>query len=756
MYLFKQQCAGLWQQRVTLAALCASLLGPAHAQDTSTEPAPQTVAVRESRAAAEVAVPVADSPQRLPEVVVTADKLGRREGQGNESVRVVSAAELEQANARDLYDVLRRVANVNVNEGNSAQRGGFAIRGIVDTGPGADGIGSSSALASVTVDGVILSTQGNAAGPIDTWDLAQVEVLRGPQSTTQGRNALAGAIVLRSQDPTPFWDFKALLQGGELGSRQAAVAGGGPLGDELAFRLAYNLQRDDGAVTNVTRGRDDWDNGDSRRGRAKLSYSPEFWQGAHAQYTHADSDVYFGDAVVSRARAAQGERVSESSEDEYTQVDSTLDSLELELPFGDGALTSVTGSSRTTRYQQYDFNRSAQPDDGVIRFDNADDGVNQELRYRHAGERVQWVAGVFAGESDEALDIRIRDAVVPLFAGLEVVLDGDIASRQDKVSRALFAEADWQLLPRWTLTAGLRYDRERVEYAYDGEYRVPRGSLNGVPLPGAPLEPLVDQSGALPPDAADSGRADFAVWLPKLGLTHALTPAQTLGATLQRGYRSGGVSINPVRGTLVQFAPEFTDNIELAWRARWLDAALRSRINLFYLNWRDQQVDVPLSENPLDTQTENAGRSRLYGGEAELRWRASAALELWAGVGLTRTQFIDFTSSVGDNFKGNEFPNAPRTTGQLGLAWQAASGWFVDADVGVQAGSFRRPNNDPVERNDGRTLLNARVGWENAALTVFVAGRNLGDAYYVSSKAGNGATVGEPRVISGGLEWRLR
>lgn len=693
---------------------------------------------------------------QLDAVVVTADKLGRREGQGNDSVRVVTAKELDQANARDLYDVLKRVGNVAADDSKSAQRGGFAIRGIVDSGPGSDGIGSSAPLASVYLDGAVLTPQGYAGGAIDSWDLAQVEVLRGPQSTTQGRNSLAGALVLRTQDPTPDWELQARGQTGELRSSQLAVAGGGPLVDgRLAVRGSYSRLLDRGAVSNATRGRSDADASDGRRGRAKLRWTPALLDSGWLQLGHSESTLLVGDQVVNRERAQRGERVSVSSEDEYARYGAQVDTLEIERPvFEAGRATAVTGRSHATRYQQYDFNRSARPDDGLFQYFSDEDALSQELRYRHRGERWRWVAGAYGSRSDEDLAIAIRDAVITVTEGVEVVLDADIASRQKKDNAALFGEAEYPLTPRWTLIAGGRYDHERVRFDYAGEYRVPRGSIGGVPVPGTVVEPLVDASGALPPDTTGEGTRGSDVLLPKLGTSWEFLPGQHLGLTLQRAYRGGGVSINPVRGTIRGFDPEFTNNAELSWRGEWPGTRLRSRLNVFYIDWRDQQVDVALSGNPLDTQTENAGRSRLYGGELELRWRAVPRLEVFLSGGTTRTRFLDFTSSDGSNFEGREFPNAPRLTATVGGAWKSAAGWFLDLDANYQAGSYRRPDNHEAERNEGRSLLNARTGWENRQFTAFLAGRNLTDAYYVSGKAGNGAVVGEPRLLSGGVEWR--
>lgn len=733
--------------------LLAIALSPlAQAQD----PTPEPLSVQ-SLPDGKTAVAATEHAVQLEAVVVTADKLGRREGQGNDSARVVTAKELDQSNARDLYDLLKRVGNVAADDSKSAQRGGFAIRGVVDSGPGSDGIGSSSPLASVYLDGAVLTPQGYAGGAIDSWDLAQVEVLRGPQSTTQGRNALAGALVLRSQDPTPDWQLKARLQGGELRSSQTAIAAGGPLiEDRLGIRASYSRLLDAGAVRNETRDRDDADASDGRRARMKLRWTPDFLAGGWAQLGHTESKLRVGDQVVNRERAAQGERVSLSSEDEVARYGAQVDTLELHRPaFGDGEFVAVTGRSHASRIQQYDYNRSARADDGLFQYFGDEDALSQELRYRHSGERWRWVAGAYGSRSDESFAIAIRDAVIPVLDGVEIVLDSDIASRQKKDNAALFGEAEWSFAPRWTLIAGGRYDHERVRFDYSGDYRVPRGSIGGLPVPGAVIAPIVEASGALPPDTTGAGRRSFDVWLPKLGTTWEFLAGQSLGLTLQQGYRSGGVSINPVRGTVQGFDPEFTHNAELAWRGEWPDARLRSRLNLFYIDWRDQQVDVALSGNPLDTQTENAGRSRLYGGELELRWRAARGLELFASSGMTRTRFLDFTSSSGTNFEGNEFPNAPPLTATVGAAWKSASGYFLDLDANYQAGSYRRPDNNEAEHNEGRTLLNARAGWENRQITVFLAGRNLTDAYYLSAKAGNGAVVGEPRLLSGGIEWRL-
>ncbi|RZF57392.1 hypothetical protein EWE75_24850 [Sphingomonas populi] len=110
------------------------------------------------------------------------------------SVAVTTNATITDQNLISAYDVLERTPNLSVN-GNKTS---FSIRGIDAFNVSGSGDG---ALASVYLDGAVLLETALAAGPLDLYDIAQVEVFRGPQSTVQGRNALAGAVIIRTTDP---------------------------------------------------------------------------------------------------------------------------------------------------------------------------------------------------------------------------------------------------------------------------------------------------------------------------------------------------------------------------------------------------------------------------------------------------------------------------------------------------------------------------------------------------------------------------
>jgi outer membrane receptor protein involved in Fe transport len=129
-----------------------------------------------------------------------------------------------------------------------------------------------------------------------------------------------------------------------------------------------------------------------------------------------------------------------------------------------------------------------------------------------------------------------------------------------------------------------------------------------------------------------------------------------------KGYRTAGVSINRQRATAVEYDPEFTDNYELSYK--YMNPNFQFSANLFYIQWKDQQVQIQLSNNFYDTQVENAARSNLLGGELETRFLLTSNQKINFGVGFTQTKFEDF-ETLSENYDGNEFPYAPQFTGRL-------------------------------------------------------------------------------------------
>lgn len=185
----------------------------------------------------------ADPVGGLERVVISGDKLKRTENDSSASVGARNRRQIAESGVSTAEDVAAQMANVGTAEG-------LSIRGI--NAYGATGGGGRTV--TLVVDGVAQDGYGQSINGLSVWDADRVEVLRGPQSTNQGRNSLAGAVVLKTRDPSDIADFSYRLSAGNQNARRVALAGGGALVDQvLAGRVTFEQRRRDGDVYNPTR-----------------------------------------------------------------------------------------------------------------------------------------------------------------------------------------------------------------------------------------------------------------------------------------------------------------------------------------------------------------------------------------------------------------------------------------------------------------------------------------------------------------------
>lgn len=160
-----------------------------------------------------------------------------------------------------------------------------------------------------------------------------------------------------------------------------------------------------------------------------------------------------------------------------------------------------------------------------------------------------------------------------------------------------------------------------------------------------------------------------------------------------------------------------------------------------------------LSEGPNETQTENAGRTELYGAELKVDTALFDGFRAFASAGYARTEFVEFDSSAGD-FQGNEFPGAPRWQGGIGLSWEYGEcGPYIQLDGNAVDNTFRRANNDPDQTSDTYGFVNGRLGWRFRYAEIYVTGRNLTDRFYLTQRAFGTFQAGDARLVQAGVEF---
>ena len=576
-----------------------------------------------------------------------------------------------------------------------------------------------------------MSSPANA-GPFSTWDLQQVEILRGPQSTQKGRNALAGAINIRSADPVFETTAKARFDAAQFDSSRAAMMFNTPLvADKLAIRIAAEQYRTDGWIDNVTRNTDRQFAQTNQMARAKLLWKPT--QRLTALLTYHDADNRQGRNTAVAALFPDS-RATFSNEIETRKNRHRIANLELNYQINPQWAISSNSNYYKQRYQELeDTDNSPIPDNRILgKEDNRT--LSQELKIIYDNQNnLTGAVGLYYADLDLETDFvgiapgGILDPGNPIFAG--TTISGGSLITEDVQNIALFTEFDYLFAERWTLIVGGRYERETRELTEIGE-RI--------------LEPaVIDLSDET---TVVSSETTFDAFLPKLGIKYAWTEDLQTGFTVQRGYRAGGSQRNFLTRELSEFEPEYTWNYELALRSFWLDRRLAINTNLFYTDWTDQQVNVSEigATGLTDFRTVNAGESEIYGMEFEIRYRPNQRLDLFANAGYAHTEFKQFVSEEVD-LSGTGFPMAPEWTLSAGGRYRFAEHWLISLNGHYADQHFDTAGNII----DSRFVMNTRFGYEEEHWAAYLYARNVLNEDYENEVDINGTflQLGEPRTL---------
>lgn len=697
---------------------------------------------------------------QLEAVVVTGDNLKREAKRSAAAATVITGAAIERGTDASVYQVMQGTPNLSVQEGRFGFNS-FSIRGMNSTGP--EVVASSAQFGTTTaivVDGVALPRFALAVSDLSAHDLAQVELLRGPQSTSIGRNALAGAVVVSTREPIDGWQAKVRGVGSERAAGQLALTGNAPLGlDGLKARGSFDLRDNPGDLANITRREHDYARDDNRTLRGKIGYSRGGPYAANLGYTRGHR--LLGSRYVEQANEAR--HAATSNDETYSDSRNQLLSLQQSLAFGPRwQLGGITAGFDTGTRLVADYDYTANPGAFYDSLQTAR-AVSQELRLGYEGERLRAVLGAYGydSEEDEVADLLVD---LPTFArvlnlcrtGVEcLALQGQSINAHtgyptQNRNLALFGELDFKLVERLTLTAGLRYDRERVQRT--NIFRTtPSGAGAAAFLAALRAARVFGPDGEFPIDES------FSALLPKAALVYELHPDWFANASYRRGYRAGGAARNVVGGFDYEFDPEFTDSYEVGIKAtpwRRVNVAL----NVFRTGWTDMQVATGTGTT---ARVENAGRSRIDGIELETRARLLPTLGATLELGLLEARFVRFQSGASGDLGGKRLPYAPCHTGSIGLDYKPFRGAFIRPEVQFQGGGFGGPENSAAQKLDARGLVNLKLGWAAGDATLYFIGTNLADdnyrtdAYFNTLGNASIASLGVGRMLGAGMDYQF-
>ncbi|MEM6480898.1 MAG: TonB-dependent receptor [Pseudomonadota bacterium] len=619
-----------------------------------------------------------DEPFDLGTLVVRGELLERDVQDSQTSVVVVTGEELDERGDTQLDQTLRRIPGV-------FETNRIRIRGIADDG----GLGNSTntSTISITTDGVRLTDFRNFGGTstISTWDVEQVEVFRGSQSTQSGRNALAGAIVVEGTKPQFFPEYRLRLGviedeniSGDGTRYQAAFVLNTPLvEDQLAFRLSVD-DRGIGADR------------DRRTIRAGLLYEPTDRLSFGLTYSNIDN-----------TQESDGTNFSEQK----------LQSPRLTIDYD--ISSALTFSSRTQYTDAEPLLGLGIAGFGSIVRDREYETFDQEFRLIYEKENIRAIGGLFYTNIDEFSTADITNVQ----NGFRNFQSEDIETE----NYAIYGEVEYDVSPQWTIIAGLRYDVEEVVNT----------STLSLSIGGTPI-------------GSGTGSFDntYDALLPKLGAVYRFDENRTLGLTYQRGYRAGGVGVSVLASgasNTFEFDPEFTDTFELSYRSQSSDGNRIFNANLFYTDWTDRQVgDQDALGNGIIS---NAASSELWGGEIDYRQLFNDNLEVFASAAFVQTRLGNYVVN-GQDFSGNSFPGAPEVTASLGATYRFDNGLSIGGDINYTGSYFNDNANTAALENDDFLITNVNANYEfDNGLVLTAYARNLFNEQYTLTRSATGIDV---------------
>jgi iron complex outermembrane recepter protein len=594
-----------------------------------------------------------DEPATIEEIIVSATKRDEPVRRISASISAFDEAGLEALGAERFVDYLTRTPGVVFNQsvpGNSAA----VIRGVATT----TGIAQAQGTTGYFLNDVPLTDPFYSSGipDIDTFDVDNISVLRGPQGTLFGSASMGGAITYQAAKPD-LTRFDAHVRasvkstsGGDTSYGAKAMVNL-PIADGVfGVRGVLDYRQDGGYVDNVGTGRGDANETEVRGGRILATFAPtqrSTFNYLFLQQTSDTDDAGFIEPAV-------GRYAKNTALDEKFEYRTRIHHLRLDQEFSFATLTATAARHEKKFSGTQDFSSLLPPVLGPAAFlePGTSEGNTFEVRLASpTGPRFEYLVGLFHDDTDESIvNQLVAPNAAPVF-GAATLLDATVSIEGEE--SALFGETTWHFDDRWKVTLGGRYFETKL-------------STN------------IAQSGPLIGGSSVSdGRSSESGFSPKASLTWSPGEDLLIYGLVSKGFRFGGpnLAVDPDFAIPAAFQSDSLVNYELGVRSNLDGRRLQLDGSLFYIDWSD--IQVTLSTPNGFTYTDNAGKARNYGFEGVAAFRPSRGLTLQGNVTWLDSQLrSDFVSGTAIVPKGRTLPGA--------ADWQisaAALYTFVDSPL---------------------------------------------------------------------------
>ncbi|QIB65622.1 TonB-dependent receptor [Kineobactrum salinum] len=655
----------------------------------------------------------------LDEMLVTAQKRSESSQDIPVSVSAFSTDMLERLQIEDAAQLQFVVPGLVY-----TSSGGFATPYLRGIGSDIATVGAEPGVATY-VDGVYVSSPLSVN--MNFIGVERIEVVKGPQGTLYGRNAIGGAINIITKEPGQEFEGRVVAGYGNHDRAEVGFYVSGPVSDTLSLGIYGDYSQRDALVDNLSslapRGVPSRKEGRAVRAKAVLTPNETMKFVLTGEYMKMESPDPWGfrqvqdNALGLLAGGDTGTEVRDiyhnyPSFQEGRLYAATLNS-HFDLPFAE--LVSITGYRDYEAVSSVDYDGTDASIMGFAINPATSEQVSQEIQLLSFPEStVKWIAGAYYFDEDTGGDFELApgDALVNLIAEVPVT------------SYALFSEAAFPLTEKLEVTGGLRYTYEEKDVS------------------SVQVVPSVNLVTVLP---SQSESFEKVTW--KLSASYHFNDDVMGYATYSRGFQSG--AFNAVDSGAPPVDPEVLDALEVGLKSALLNQRVQLNLAGFYYDFQDLQVQVNDSATGAAASFQNAGAAEVFGFELSAKMLVTDQLDVDFSANYLTSEYQDFPNYAGFirddinggnrpatvNVSGNEIVRAPEWTSSLSVNYSIP---FGDSDSLEFSGSYYYNDGfafDPqhVVNQDSYNFLNGSITWlSNNGYKVSLWGKNLTDEDYLN------------------------
>ncbi|TXJ26816.1 MAG: TonB-dependent receptor [Chitinophagaceae bacterium] len=674
----------------------------------------------------------------LETVTITAEKRPTLAQKTPSSVSVLNSKKLEDYRVWTLQDLNGIVPNLFVtNTGSDMPY--YSIRSVLAH--------STNQSVAIYIDGVMQYDTESTLRNLS--DIDRIEVLRGPQGTLYGRNAMAGVINIITKKPTNTTSGYANLSFGNY-STQRYTAGikAALVADKLFAGLSGSYNKTGGFNKNIFTNKY-FDQNNALEGSLSLAYLPsENWTlnlNLKAQetnnhgsfpYTGSDSLAMADGHVVNQnvsgkyTRHLYNASFSAHYKGKWFNMISTSG-----FQYSDWFVYDGVWDADYTPFNLFEIGYGGSPKENYSTF------FTQEVRFNNttqSSERLTWTAGAFLmdySEKENSLFMTGKDIGDPNM----MVTPTNINNK----GFALYGQATYALTPRLFVTGGLRYD-------YEDKYMYTQTTMVRERMQDSLVNPRKKVDGK------------YKAFSPKFNMAYHINGDMMVYLNYARGYRSGGLNSSAADPDFYAYDPEFSNTYELGYKASWFNKKLVTNITAFYTDWVDMQV-LAFGKNNNGHVIRNTGNSRVKGIELELMGMPVKGLNIDYNFSYNHGRYTKLTkpnvrTGTEQDLKGNWLLMSPEYISMLAVQYTPRLSANVKGLLRAEWSAFGKHyfNIDNKPEQDPYSLFNAKAGIEYKNIALQLWAKNILNQRYRSYVYSTNYTMlGAPATYGLSISYRF-